>query len=167
MTHQPLYLLLEHNAWATHKVIDLASRLTPAQRMQEFPIGLGSLAKTLWHVVEEMEGWTDLAREREPRKGKFLPVHDPETLRQRLDAATRDIRSLLGARLENGTLTGETTFPHVSGQDVTNPHVICVLTALVHGTHHRAQCLNMLRQLNVAPLPSLDVCDWYDQLEKP
>ena len=29
-----------------------------------------------------------------------------------------------------------------------------------HGMHHRAQALNMLRQLGVTPLPEIDVIDW-------
>ena len=29
-----------------------------------------------------------------------------------------------------------------------------------HGTHHRAQCLNMLRQLGVTPLPPSSVAEW-------
>ena len=28
-----------------------------------------------------------------------------------------------------------------------------------HGMHHRAQCLNMLRQLG-APLPEIDLLEW-------
>ena len=29
-----------------------------------------------------------------------------------------------------------------------------------HGMHHRAQCLNMLRKLGVAPLPPSSVMEW-------
>jgi uncharacterized damage-inducible protein DinB len=29
-----------------------------------------------------------------------------------------------------------------------------------HGMHHRAQCLNMLRQLGVNPLPPISVLEW-------
>jgi uncharacterized damage-inducible protein DinB len=29
-----------------------------------------------------------------------------------------------------------------------------------HGMHHRAQCLNMLRQLGVTPLPPSSVTEW-------
>jgi uncharacterized damage-inducible protein DinB len=29
-----------------------------------------------------------------------------------------------------------------------------------HGMHHRAQCLNMLRQLGVSPLPPSSVVEW-------
>jgi uncharacterized damage-inducible protein DinB len=29
-----------------------------------------------------------------------------------------------------------------------------------HGTHHRAQCLNMLRRLGVNPLPPSSVAEW-------
>ncbi len=36
-----------------------------------------------------------------------------------------------------------------------------VLTHITtHGMHHRAQMLNMLRQLGVAPLPKSDVISW-------
>ncbi len=36
---------------------------------------------------------------------------------------------------------------------------------LVHGTHHRAQALNMLRHLGVAPLPEIDVMDWHHDVD--
>jgi uncharacterized damage-inducible protein DinB len=31
---------------------------------------------------------------------------------------------------------------------------------VTHGMHHRAQCLNMLRQLGVTPLPASSVVEW-------
>ena len=160
-------ILLCHNQWATHRVLELAGRLECDELRRPFAIGPGSLVATLWHIVEEMEGWTDLANHRPPRKGTGPPILDLDRIRARFDAVTEELRELIRARAAGGTIEGETTFPHVSGRDVTNPHVICVLNALVHGTHHRAQCLNMLRQLGISPLPSLDVCDWYYQLENP
>lgn len=30
----------------------------------------------------------------------------------------------------------------------------------IHGAHHRAQCLNMLRQLGVTPLSATSVAEW-------
>ena len=35
-----------------------------------------------------------------------------------------------------------------------------LLHVLTHGMHHRAQCLNMLRQLGVSPLPLSAVVEW-------
>ena len=35
--------------------------------------------------------------------------------------------------------------------------------ALVHGQYHRAQAVNMLRRLNVRPLPGVDVMDWHHE----
>ena len=29
-----------------------------------------------------------------------------------------------------------------------------------HGVHHRAQCLNMFRQLGVSPVPASSVLEW-------
>ncbi|HEX2839493.1 MAG TPA: DinB family protein [Phycisphaerales bacterium] len=46
---------------------------------------------------------------------------------------------------------------------------VCIASAAVHGHYHRAQCMNILRQLNVPGvsdrLPSLDVVDWQQATE--
>ena len=35
-----------------------------------------------------------------------------------------------------------------------------IVHVTTHGTHHRAQCLNILRQLGVTPLPPSSVAEW-------
>ena len=35
-----------------------------------------------------------------------------------------------------------------------------LMQVTTHGMHHRAQCINMLRQLGVKPLPNSSVADW-------
>lgn len=35
-----------------------------------------------------------------------------------------------------------------------------LMQVTTHGMHHRAQCLNMLRQLDVKPLPPSSVAEW-------
>jgi uncharacterized damage-inducible protein DinB len=35
-----------------------------------------------------------------------------------------------------------------------------LMQVTTHGVHHRAQCLNMLRQLGVKPLPKSSVVEW-------
>jgi len=42
--------------------------------------------------------------------------------------------------------------------DITRGAVVAHVTT--HGMHHRAQCLNMLRQLGVSPLPPSSVVEW-------
>jgi uncharacterized damage-inducible protein DinB len=39
-----------------------------------------------------------------------------------------------------------------------------IASAAVHGHYHRAQCMNIFRQLNI-PTASLDVIDWQDAEE--
>jgi len=35
-----------------------------------------------------------------------------------------------------------------------------VAQVTTHGVHHRAQCLNMLRRLDITPLPPSSVAEW-------
>ena len=55
------------------------------------------------------------------------------------------------------------------GPEFTFTRGVALTHVLVHGTHHRAQCLNMLRRLDVPGvsdrLPDLDVNEWQYETE--
>ena len=169
VTSDPLTILLGHNHWATRRVLDLCRRLSPAQFQQRFDIGPGSLHDTLVHLVDCMRWWADDVRDR-PRRGTLAPqgralsVDDVSRL---LDEAHAELAALveasdghLGDHVHT-TLGGDKRFTFTRGVALTH--------ALVHGTHHRAQCLNMLRRLSVPGLsdrlPDLDVNDWQYETE--
>jgi uncharacterized damage-inducible protein DinB len=72
-----------------------------------------------------------------------------------LDEASDDLEASAAAHPKDELVTGtrgDRTYTFTRGGVLT--HV------LTHGMHHRAQCLNMLRQLGVAPLPSSSVVEW-------
>ncbi len=180
MTSDPLEVLLEHNHWATRKVLELCRGLTREQFHKPYPIGPGQhggLHATLTHVLFAMERWADFIAGRPPRPSRERPplgpadggnARDltPDELIELLDASTADLRTLI--RNSNGrreTLVtvrfGETSYTFTLGASFAH--------ALTHGHYHRAQCMNMLRQLNVTgvsdKLTDLDVVDWQYEVE--
>ncbi len=160
----PLDILLEHNVWATREVLRACSHLSDSQWHQRFEIGLGSLHDTVTHIVGAMLRWAD--RIDGPPRALRPSVEDgtrrsPIELASVLDAAARDLSDCAARARQRGL---------AHQMDVTlggSPYRFTLGAMLVHvtthGTHHRAQCLNMLRRLGVPGvsdrLPEIDVLE--------
>jgi uncharacterized damage-inducible protein DinB len=102
-----------------------------------------------------MRGWTDLlaGRELQPRlEGTARSV--PELLAL-LDAVAADFAASARAHPLNDSVTRER-----GGKSYTFTRGGVITHVVTHGMHHRAQCLNMLRQLGVSPLPQSSVLQW-------
>jgi uncharacterized damage-inducible protein DinB len=168
VTSDPLSILRGHNRWATTRVLELCRGLTPAQFHERFEIGPGSLHETLAHIVDCMRWWADHVSGRPPRPtivppAARLSVDELSRLLDEADAELSDLveqsRSALDAPVH--AVFGDKRFTFTRGVALTH--------AFVHGTHHRAQCLNMLRRLNVPGtsdrLPDIDVNDWQYETE--
>ena len=178
LSSDPLAILLEHNRWATGQLLDLCGRLTPAQFHQRFPIGLGSLHDNLTHIIGAMRRWADRISgaplrpsiERLPAHKSNIPSEPrdrtPAELRQLLEEAHLQLKNVAETYRSDLAQTIDITF----GQKTyTFTRGVALTHALVHGTHHRAQCLNMLRSLSVPglsdQLPDIDVVDWQYETE--
>src|SRR5258708_5133372 len=70
---------LEHNAWATRRLIEQSRSLTTPQLDQQFDIGLRTVRATIDHIIENIEWWTDLMNCAPPRTFENLG-EDPVTL---------------------------------------------------------------------------------------
>lgn len=170
VTSDPFLALLGHNRWATHKILDLCARLTPEQFHQRFEIGPGSLHDTIEHIVGCMRGWADdvAGPEARPWPQERKDRYTPAELGRFLDEAS----DYLGDMIEQsrGRLHDHV---HVTfregGPRFTYTRGVALTHALVHGIHHRAQCLNMLRRLNVLGvsdrLPDIDLNEWQTETE--
>jgi uncharacterized damage-inducible protein DinB len=99
-------------------------------------------------------------REQRPRlEGERRSVDE---LRRLLDEISDDLEASLAAHPLDGEVTGSRggrTYTFTRGGVIT--HV------MTHGMHHRAQCLNMLRQLDVDPLPPSAVVEWILMVDAP
>lgn len=154
-TSDPITILLAHNRWATQSLIDACAALPEDQWHREFAIGPGSLHRGITHVLGAMRGWGDLlaGREQRPRlEGEQLGVAQ---LRELLTELADDLEASAAAHPLDETVTGSR-----GGQSYTFTRGAVLTHVATHGMHHRAQCLNMLRQLGVDPLPPSSVMEW-------
>ncbi|MCS7033555.1 MAG: DinB family protein [Phycisphaerae bacterium] len=168
MTSDPLTILLKHHHWATGVVLDLCQPLSHQQFHQRFDIGPGSLHDTIDHIIGCVEFWT--ARVKGQRTQSTPAEQTIPELRNRLDASTAAIEALIG-ELQVADMMDHERTDSLSTPDgrieATYTCAAAIVHCLVHGTHHRAQALNMLRRLGVQPLPELDVIDWQIKTENP
>ena len=161
MTHDiatdPAAVLLDFEDWATHRMLDACEPLSDLQLDRAFEMGLGTLRKTLVHNIGAMIGWTGVMNESEPDFDPDFEGEEPsiDRLRSTHERAMDDFRAAATAgspadvfsRERKGTVT-----TYSRGGIVT--HVV------THSMHHRAQCLNMLRQLGIETQPESSVFQW-------
>ena len=155
MRSDPVEILLTHNRWATGNLLDACAALTDEQFHQSFDMGPGSLHDTMTHILGAMRGWGDMLATREQRPRLECEKRTPQQLLELLDEIADDLEASAGAHPNDEEVSGSRggrTFTFTRGGVLT--HVT------THGMHHRAQCLNMLRQLGVDPLPPSAVVEW-------
>lgn len=154
-TSNPIDILLEHDRWATQNIIDVCKTLSPEQFHQRFDMGPGSLHDTVTHIITALRVWEDVLSNRE--------------VRPRLEGQTRTVAELQALFDESATAFAavarkhpldETVVREREGQKWVFSRAGVITHVATHGMHHRAQCINMLRQLGVKPLPNSSVADW-------
>jgi uncharacterized damage-inducible protein DinB len=155
--------LLGHNEWATRLVLEHCRPLSPEQFTRKLEIGPGSLHDTLLHTVGAMERWADRIGERELRPS--IEDEDrtwtPDEIIARLAEAADDLGAVIRTVIEEDRVNEQM---EVRIRGYAEPFVFTRGTAFVHvmthGVHHRAQTLNMMRQLGVDDIPDVDAVDW-------
>jgi uncharacterized damage-inducible protein DinB len=155
---EPLQILLSHDRWATAQVLEACGRLTAEQFHRRFEIGPGSLHDALTHVVSAMRAWTEslAGLEAGPRLQDDGRRRTAGELRELHEAACAAFAAEAGRRPMGETVVRRTR----DGRTIELARGAVVAQVLTHGVHHRAQCLNMMRQLGVSPLPGSSVVEW-------
>ncbi|MFG0274923.1 MAG: DinB family protein [Phycisphaerales bacterium] len=153
---QPAGILLDHDRWAMHALFDACAPLPDEQLDRAFDMGLGTLRKTIIHILGAKQAWTDILHERPVRDR--LEDDAPRSiaeLRALHDAIADEFDAIATAHPPDGTVDAERrgqSYTFVRGHILTH---VCT-----HGVHHRAQCQNMLRHLGVEKLPMSSVVEW-------
>ena len=153
-----LQILLSHDRWATTQLLDACGKLTTDQFHRRFDIGPGSLHDTITHVVGAMRAWTETLAGQEPRPRLEADGQrrTPEQLLSLLHEAWREFQAEARRRPLEETVSRRTR----DGKTLQMTRGAVLAQVTTHGMHHRAQCLNMLRQLGVNPLPPSSVAEW-------
>jgi uncharacterized damage-inducible protein DinB len=153
----PLEILLNHDKWATQQILLACEKLSSEQLSRSFEMGPGSLLATTTHIVGAIRRWNDTLADRSlrPRIEEDGLQYSPAQLLPMLEEAAADLK-VQARRLPLGDVVKRSR----DGKEYTFTRGAILTHVTTHGMHHRAQCLNMLRRLGVAPLPLSSVLEW-------
>lgn len=149
-----------YNIWANQKIIDVIIALPEEKQLAEVPSSFNSLHKTLLHMWDAESIWWQRMKLHE----RFVRPSD------NFKGTTRDVVNGLmsQSRLWEGWVAnaGEHILDHVfqfqnyKGEVLKMPIYQMLMHVFNHGTYHRGQLINMLRQLGIDKLPSTDFSAW-------
>ena len=161
---QHVQRLLEYHRWANQRVLQAAAQLSDTQLDQAFPIGHGSLRKILTHMLDVEAWWLDnWTAQPRPRTASDTRANETaagdtargiadlaarwQTVAQQSDAYLANLNGEQAARVLEVPVRGVELRIAIADSAV---HVVC------HGTHHRAQLVNLFRQVG-APVGNIDL----------
>src|SRR5688500_6839951 len=153
-----LQILLSHDKWASERLLDACAALSEEKFHRRFDIGPGSLHDTLTHVAAAIRALTDTLAGAEPRPR--LDSDGERRTQEQLRSLLKESWRELAAQAVRRPLDEMVTRRLRDGRTLTMTRGAAVVHVATHGTHHRAQCLNMLKQLGVKPLPPSSVAEW-------
>ena len=150
--------LLEHDAWTTRRVFELAQALADGQLDQDFDIGHRTFRATALHMVGNIEDWTDLMVGRAVRSMPG-PNQSHHELAARFAAAYVDFAQVAREARDTGRLNQQyvdvlDSPPRAKSLAGTILHVI------THNHMHRAELLHILERSGVPGLIEGDVLSW-------
>lgn len=146
-----------YHDWAIAQLVPLLKQLDSESLHRSMNMGVGSAHQTLAHLRDAERWWLGLWSGEDARFAKY----DPGESLQQIVASWQDIREV------RNTLVDALDKQSASRVVIANPgklRVPCrVLESMIqlcgHGTHHRSQIVNMLRQFGVQA-PAVDYIIW-------
>jgi uncharacterized damage-inducible protein DinB len=165
MTLQEVKLLHAFNSWATQRVFDVITTLTPEQFTRDMGSSHQSIHGTLLHIVSAEKTWLSrLNSQPESPKLQRSDLPTAAALHAEWEKVGLDTAKWLGTMTDNKlqdtftmTTSGGTTYRHTFVQAV--QHIVD------HGSYHRGQIVALLRQLGVTP-PATGMIRFYRETAK-
>lgn len=143
--------------WANGQLMDLAGALEEATLDRAFEMGMGTIKKTLAHIFDAERWW--LANW---TIGSTPYEHTPATIglaeiRERFQDTARHRNEFIAGLDDAGSQ--RIVAAAVGPMKVATQVIESLVQLCAHGTHHRTQVVNMLRQVGVKA-PPLDYGVW-------
>ena len=149
-----------YNIWANQKIIDIILSIPEEKQMVEVPSSFNSLHKTLLHMWDAESIWWQRMKLHE----RFVRPSD------NFKGTTRDVVNglLSQSKLWEGWVNNvsELMLEHVfeyrndKKEQIKMPIWQMLTHVFNHGTYHRGQLINMLRQLGIEKIPQTDFSAW-------
>ena len=161
VTSEALRTQFAYSAWATHRIVEAASKLTAEELTRDFHTADHSVLGTLVHVFAADRVWLGRIEGAppavfiDPDKDLYLPVlqNDWPALLSRWS------QYLASATDPEGTIS----YKDLKGNPYENPLWQIVLHVVNHATHHRGQAAGFMRSMGHTP-PALDMIRYYREL---
>lgn len=147
--------IYEYLTLARRKILDWTRPLTPDQHTRPFPIGRGSLAGTLTHIM--ISEWYYVERMR----AHAVPPYDQWPMQDEkpppfaaleaawIEQAARTKSALIAVRDWDAPLEYRITNDDGKPEIITASAADIFTQLALHEVHHRAQAMNILRQLGI------------------
>ncbi len=149
---------LKYSDWANQHVVRCSFPLSAEQLDRSFKMGMGSLRRTLLHIYHGEHVWL----QRWKSESVAWPPEDESvsmiTLAERF-RKTWEERAAYLETLSDSEMDRFVVYVDSSGGYFRAKLGHMLIEGCLHSTHHRAQAVNMLRQLD-AETPELDYIMW-------
>ncbi len=152
--------LATYNCWASQKIADTILSLPDEKQVAEVPSSFNILQNTILHMWDAESIWWQRMKMHE----RFVRPSD------NFKGTTRDaVNGLMSqSRLWEGWVNtaSDLVLDHVfqyynsKKENFKQPIWQMLLHVFNHGTYHRGQLINMLRQLGVVKIPETDFIVW-------
>lgn len=149
-----------YNIWATQKITDIILGLPEEKQLAELPSSFSSLQKTILHLWDAESSWW--------QRMKLLEriTRPSENFKGTTKDAVNGLISQSRQWEEWVTNATDLSIQHVfqyqtfDQTQYKQPTWQMLLHVFNHGTYHRGQLINMLRQSGVVKLPATDFIIW-------
>jgi uncharacterized damage-inducible protein DinB len=159
VTKEIISKLYAYNDWANDALLAAADALPAEELDRPFEMGLGSLRKTLCHILDAepwwLTNWTEGPGQLFPAADATVSIAD---LKNRAARTARRRNEFLAGRSAEDLARSMEALAR-AGKMVSFPMADVIVHLTFHGTHHRAQANNMLRRLGQKPL-GMDLLLW-------
>ena len=155
-----LDLLLDHDHWATARLLEVSGGLTDARLDQPFDIGHRTLRATFGHMIFNVPFWTAFLAG-QPTDGVLSADAQPDdrSLAALIDHHERSYATFarVARRLRDEQRLDETFVDHYA---VRKSFGGTILMVVEHNAEHRGEVLHILARLGVPDLPEVDLGAW-------
>ena len=149
-----------YNTWANHKLFETINSLPAEKQERELPSSFSSIYKTVLHMWDAESIWWQRLKLHErfviPSEGFNGSMKDViNGLQQQNQLWQEWVNNATEPMLDH-------VFQYYTSKKELFKQPICdmILHVFNHGTYHRGQLVNMLRQLGVEKIPQTDFIVW-------
>jgi len=155
-----LHQLSIYNRWANALLKDVIVALPEEKQLQQIPSSFDSLHKTVLHMWDAESIWWQRLKlqERIIIQSESFTGNTKEVIHELLLQNQRWIDFIANA--QERQLQHEFIYRNSKKEQFKQPVFQMLLHLFNHGTYHRGQLVNMLRQLGIEKIPQTDFIVW-------